>query len=235
MSLYRGAVPITGIFRGAVPITAVFRGTTLLYSPGGGDNFERDDGPLGSNWTDLGTAPDWKLGIEDGVARVLIPDAILGFPWDSRTSFMRYNVTVASQDDGFVECRPATRGDSASFTKTDGFHSQVWGKGNNTGGSATNGAGIHMQAGHLWIAKRVSGTGTKLTDCGTFQPGDVIRLRYSGATATMAKNGQDVGTAPLTGVLSNSSNRSLIIRGDGGKDTLGPRRFSPALDYVLMG
>lgn len=236
MAGFRGTVPIVGVFRGTTAYTAAYKGTTLVWSIGGAkDDFERDDGGLGSDWTDLGPSGDWKLGIEDGRCRVAIPESIIGFFWDFRTSMARYNVSVAGGDDGFVECRVATKGDSASITQLAGYNTQVWGKGNNTGSSATNGAGIHMIAGHVWIAKRVSGTVTRLADCGTFQAGDILRLTYTGTTGVMYRNGEQVGTSALTSVLSNSSNRSLIIRGDGAKDLLGPRRFSTALDYVLMG
>ena len=233
--LYRGNTPIVAVYRGNTPISTIYRGSTLVgVLVGVKEDFTRADGTLGSNWTDHGPSTDWKLGIQDGRARVLIPEGLIGGFWDYRASFARYNASTAVLDDGFVEIRPATIGDAASLTSINGYVTEVFGRGSNS--AATHGMGLRLAGGHFWIVRMVSGNATVVADCGTFQAGNLLRLTYTGNDYSATRNGTVVGTwTDSSNTASKGSGyRSLLIRGDGAKDLLGPRRFSPAIDYVQM-
>lgn len=254
MPARRGGTPILDIRRGSTLINEIRRGSTVVWSrstvvgglvPVGGlvrDDFNRDNADtLGTNWTSHGPSTDWLLGIENNFARVKIPDGQIGGVFALRTSRVRYNFARLSGDTGYVECRMSTSGSSQSALSPilngaiSGFISQLFGRLSNS--AFTHGVGIHMVAGHVWIVRRVNNAETLMADGGTFQAGDVLRLSSSGNVHTLTRNGvqaaqwnDSAGTA-----LSGSSYRSMGVRGDGGKDLLGPRRFSPAFDYVEMG
>lgn len=248
MARYRGSQPIVARYKGSVPILNRYRGSTLIWSANQGirDDFLRLDGDgneidtlntLGPDWTNYSSSSDWKIGVEDGAARVTVPDGQLGGFWSLRSSSYRCNKGVSLSDDGFVECRLATRGASASLTSTGGYVTQVMARGKLD--DAANGCGILASAGHLWIVSDTGGAfpSAKRRDCGTFQAGDVARLVFTGNTHTMYVNGTPRATpwVRTSEYLVGANYRSLWIAGQGAKDLAGPRRFSPALDYVLMG
>lgn len=241
MSHQRGTTPTIKIQRGTTEIIRVQRGSTVTYEPGGGrgDDFNRPDGAMGSAWTDLGPSTDNKLAVLNHFARVAIPDGLIGAFWDYRASFMRYNVAVNPGDDGFVECRPATLGDGGNIL-TPGYISQVFGRGNNTGSTCTDGVGYELLSGSVYICRRLASNDTLMTPGVTFQAGDIIRHTFVGNLHKIYVNGvndPDRGVWNDSGATAHKAAgyRSLIIRGDGGKDFLGPRRFSAAFDYVKMG
>lgn len=237
-SATRGTTLITDIRHGTVLINEVRRGANLVWTRSvKRDDFNRaNSATVGSNWTSLGPSSDYLLGIENKTARVKIPDGLFGGVFALRGSNMRWNVSVATGDNGYIECRPATRGDGFSLTSLSGFSSTLYGRANNTGSTLTNGIGIHMQAGTCGIASMSGGSYHVQEDGGNFQPGDRLRLTYVGDIHTLFRNGAEVAQWEDTGhiVARNSSNRSMVLGATGGKDALGPRRFSPALDYVLM-
>lgn len=210
---------------------------TWTSAPPIGDDFERDDGFIGTGWTDLGPSGDWKLGIEDGRARVLIPDGALGGFWTGRASFARYNVATAVANDCFVEARLATRGDAASLTVASGYQSGLYGRGNNVGAGATDGVGFTAMGGQVKITTRIANAQLDRADGGSFQPGDIVRVVSAGFVHTIYVNGEErnVWVDSSHVVNAGSGYRSLIMYGVGAKDLLGPRRFSPTFDYVRMG
>lgn len=237
--IQHGSTPIIRIQHGSTPLTRIQHGSTVVWTaaPPIGDDFERDDGALGANWTDLGPSGDWKLGIEDGRARVLIPDGVLGGFWTGRESIARYNAATAPANDCYVEARMATRGDAASLTVASGYYSSLLGRGSNTGGTGGDGVGFTAMGGQCRIVTRLSGTMQSRAEGGSFQPGDIIKVTSVGFLHTIFVNGTDTNVWNDAGhvVPTDASHRSLIMRGIGAKDLLGPRRFSPAFDYVRMG
>lgn len=201
------------------------------------DDFNRvDAATLGSSWTDLGPSTDYKLGIENGLARVKIPEGLIGGFFDLRTSNARYNVGTLSSGNGYIECRPGSRGDGYSATSLSGFSTTVYARVNNTGTTLSNGIGIGMQAGTCYIATLLGTTYTRRVEGGTFQAGERLRLSFAGNVFTLFVNGvQRCVWTDSSNVMSNTASfRSLGVGSLGGKDVLGPRRFGPSLDYVSL-
>jgi hypothetical protein len=241
----RGSTIIPDIRHGTTQINEIRHGTTPRWVRGGAfDDFIRLDGAgnaidtpntLGSDWTDHGPSFDWKLGVEDGRVRVGIPDAMIGAFWDFRTSCARYNVSTNSVDDGFIECLAATQGDGASFTSPSGFVTEVYGRMSNA--AFTHGVGIRMSAGHCWLIRLVGSSPTLVADGGTFQAGARLRHHFAGDLHKLYVDGRLAATWPDSGHTASKGSgfRSLGLLGQGCKDTFGPRRFGPALDYVMMG
>lgn len=232
-----GTTTITDVRVGSTLIKEVRRGGTLVWVRSSiADFFDRDDADtMGSAWTAVGS-PEYSLGVENGYARVRIPEGQLGGVFSLSISRAFFNTSALSGDNGYVECRPMSLGSSASIASPiDGYRTQVFGRVSTSG--FTNGVGIEMTAGHMWICRRVSGTDARMSDGGTFQAGDQLRLTFTGNVHTLTRNGRvaTTWTDSSNTVGTGSGNRRLGIRGDGAKDLLGPRRFSPALDYVVMG
>ena len=238
MTLYRGTAPIIAVYRGATPITAIYRGTVPLWSPDtAGDDFNGAAGPLAlPTWADI-NASVYKLGIEDGRARVLIPDGLLGGFWDFNTSTFRYALSVNPGNNGYVEARLATQGDSSSITSLSGYVTDVWNRGNNLGSTHTHGVGFRAIGGQVQLCSVIGSVVAARDDPVPFQSGAICRVSSVGNIHTQLLNGKAVGEWNDSGGLAQQGTnyRSLIITGQGAKDFLGPRRFSPALDYVKMG
>ena len=238
------------IRRGSTLINSVRRGSTLVWSrstvsggliPAGGlfrDDFNRDDADtLGTAWTSHGPSTDKFIGIENGFARLKLGiDQIGGF-FDLRTSRMRYNAAKLSVDDGYIEVRMATAGSSQTLLSMSltGYVAQAFNRLSDT--AFTHGVGIHMVSGRCWIVSRFNNNETLRGDGGNFQAGDVLRLTSVGNLHTLTVNGaqraqwNDGGG----GAWKGTGYRSMGLRSDAGKDLLGPRRYSPAFDYVEVG
>lgn len=236
MPSYHGSINVTDIRHGDTLITEVRKGSILVWDRSTiRDDFDDGDSlTLSSSWVDEGSSWDHKLGVTGGSAKVQIPDGLLGGFFDLRRSRARWDDSVSLSDDGYVECRMSSRGDGFSLTSLSGFQSQIYGRLSND--DFSEGVGIDMNAGKCSIVRRVSNIETKMADGGNFQPGDRLRLTYVGYLFTLYVNGVQKAQWNDSGHSSSkgSGYRSLGIRGDGGKDLLGPRRFSPAFDYVVM-
>lgn len=231
-----GSTSIIDIRRGTTLINEVRRGSTLVWARTSiFDDFERDDADtLGADWTYSGSTTH-KLGINSGTARVKIPDGLIGGFFSLETSRAWFNVDTASDDDGFVECQPGSLGSSASGGSPGGYYTQVFGRLSNA--AFTHGVGIYLVAGQCGIVRRVASSDSNRASGGAFQAGDVLRLTYVGNVYTLTRNGSQVAEWDDSGATASvgAGYRTLGIRGDGAKDLLGPRRFSPALNYVTMG
>lgn len=234
-----GSTRIKQIMVGNQPVREVRVGSELVWAYNFiGDDFDRDDSDnsLGSNWTNIGPSMDRRLSVENNMCRVYMPDGIIGGSWDARLAMSRWNAGTATEDDGYVEVRPTTRGDNASFWAGGGFNAAVLGRCNASGG-LTHGVGINLYAGQCYIMIAVNGNGSFVASGGAFQPGNLIRLTYTGRTFVLTVKGTTRATWTDTNMQTGlgSSYRSLVIAGSAGKDLFGPRRFSPGLDNVVMG
>lgn len=226
MALYYGGHQITGVYLGATPITAIYRGSTLVWSPGGihADFSTYPDGSLDLSgvWTNDGGS-GYDIGVENGLARVLMPDNI---PLIS--SFTRRARYTAAQHaaDGYVEIVIGNPG--SGNLSTDIFR-----RATNTSTSSA-GVGIRLRASGLYIVRRVSSTDTEVVPCGSFQGGGRARLTQNGNLHTMHYNGQFVGEWNDTAgtALNTASERTLTVVERGYKDVFGPRRFSPSLASI---
>ena len=240
MTLKVGNNTVRQIVRGGtLPIQEVRHGTDLIWAYNFiGDNFDRDDvdNSLGSDWTNIGPSGDRLLSIENNAARVYMPDGLIGGFWDARLAMSRWNKGTLDQDNGYIEVRPTSKGDNASFWAGGGFNSAVLGR-CNASGALTHGVGINLFAGQCWIMYAVNGQGVFVGNGGTFQAGNLIRLTFIDYTFTLTVNGttRTAWTDSNHITAKGASYRSLVIAGSAGKDLFGPRRYSPSLDNVVMG
>ena len=239
-----GASAVTGIYKGSVAVQNAYKGSVMVWQRSNiFDDFNRNDsGTLGSNWMNYDSA-DYNIGISSGTAQVQIPDGIIGGQYSLNSPQVRFTLHDAPGDDGYVEVGVASQGDSKSLTSTSGYVTDVWHR-LDSGVPVTHGprtyqsaVGIRLTAGQCSIVAKVGGADNVQVGCGSFQAGDIMRLIAVGNTHTLYRNGGRVGQWNDSGstVPKGSAFRSMGIRADGAKDTLGPRRFSPALDYIVMG
>lgn len=237
--IFAGQNRIKQIMVGNRPVREVRVGNELVWAYNLiGDDFDREDvdNSLGSNWTNIGPSGDRLLSIENQTARVYMPDGLIGGFWDARLAMSRWNAGTATEDDGYVEVRPTTRGDAYSWWAGGGFASAVLGR-CNASGPLTHGVGINLYAGICFIEIVVNGTGTLVANGGPFQAGNRIRLTYTGRDLVLTVKGTTRATWTDTNMVTGlgASYRSLVIAGSAGKDLLGPRRYSPSMDDVVMG
>ena len=192
VGISHGSTSIIDLRRGATLINEVRRGSTLVWSRTSiFDDFGRaDSNDLGGDWTYAGSTT-YKVGVENGTARVRIPEGLIGGFFAPTISRAWFNVDTADADDGFVECQPSSLGSSASLGSPSGYVTQVFGRVSN--GAFTHGVGIHMIAGQLSIVRRVASTDTVMVSAGTYQAGDVLRLSYAANVHTLTRNGAVVG------------------------------------------
>lgn len=243
MGVYRGDRQLVARYLGEQRIGGVYLGDEQLWSDTRlvdmFDDVDANGLPINidledtGRWTDLGSSTDHKAAVYNGTMRLDLPDGLLAQL--HRTSRARFNSQHAT-DDGYIEVKPATRGNgSPPIFSGATYTTDIFRRGNNSGSTHTHGVGIRMRESQLYIVSRISSTDAERADCGTFAPNDVIKLVQSGNLHTMLRNGNPVGEWNDTGGLAQkgSSYRSLIVRVDASKDLLGPRRFSPALDYVI--
>lgn len=234
--VYLGGVSASALYLGSTPVQRMYLGSTLVWTANSmRDDFNRvNDDVLGANWSAENPgwplAPAYTAGVVDGRCRLAIPDGLISL--DMTTSRHRYTAATAASDDGYIEAKVATQGAGPALWLFP-YVTQVFGRGSNTG--FTSGVGFQLDGSVIRLIRRVSSVDVAVVyDCGAYSPGDVIRLTYVGRLFTLTKNGETVGVWNDSGAVTakGASNRSLLIRVDGSKDLLGPRRFSPALDYV---
>ncbi|QNL30162.1 minor tail protein [Gordonia phage Mariokart] len=222
-----GSTPITDVRLGSTPITQVRRGTELLWSRATlRDDFNRADSVgLGANWVDLGPASSpYLASVVNNYARLNIPEGLVSL--SLQTSRMRYQAAVKPDDNGHVECRVALKGDEGWSRVTE-----LWGWANV---DLSGGVGIRLDGSVASIVRRVSNTNTVMAVGGAYSAGDSIRLLRNGTTWTLRRNGALMVEWPDTGNTAPSgvAFRSVCTLFTGTKDTLGPRRYSAALDYI---
>lgn len=234
-----GPKTITALRLGSKEITRVMLGRTTIWNAVDlYDDFNRSDRELDSDgvWVDCGPSIDRGAAIVDGRCRIGIPDGT----WDpfERISYMRYGKSTSPLEDGYVEALVATMGDSTKTLIGDyNYQTHVYGRVQNTG--FTNGVGIWLAASQIGLVVKRNLGESVVRKFGPYAQGDVIRLQWKGTVYTMLRNGVSLGTwTDSKGqVATGTGHRSLGIRVHGAKELFGfgPRRFSPALDYVEYG
>ncbi|QDF17567.1 hypothetical protein SEA_YAGO84_35 [Gordonia phage Yago84] len=229
MSLRRGGTAITDVRLGTKPITQIRRGSTLIWTRANlRDDFNRADSiGLGANWVDLGPATNpYLASVINGYARLNIPSNLINL--ELRTSRMRYQAAVKPTDAGHIEARVALKGDEGWDRITDIFG---WMNVDMSGGVA-----IRLDGARASIVRRLSNTSVVVATGGPYAAGDSLRLLRSAdlKTWTLRRNGQllvEWDDAALT-APAGAAFRSVGLLVSGTKDTLGPRRYSAAVDYI---
>lgn len=231
-SLRFGATPITQLRIGSTPITQLRLGGAVIWSASGAgvirvDFNQPDQIGLGTDWTDYGGVSPYLASISSGYARINIPDDLpfLGLQEDR----VRYNAAQVAGDDGHIRVKIATMGDGTGFFAA---RSQAFRRLSNA--AYSHGVGIELSNSQLSIVRRVGSVDTPMANCGTYQPGDEADLVQLGNVHTMLRNGNDVGAWNDSGATASKGSgfRSIGLMFSGGKDFFGPRRLSPAFDYV---
>jgi hypothetical protein len=221
--------PVTQLRLGSTPVQQLRLGSTLIWSSGGIrlDFNIPDQIGLGADWTSYGGVSPYLASVSSGYARINVPDAL--FILDLHEDRVRYNAATVGADDGYVEVKIATMGDGTWYFPAK---SQAMRRVSN--GSFDDGVGISTAGSQLHIDRRVAGFDAGMVACGTYQPGDIVRLVQVGNVHTMLRNGTDVGVwnDSAATAAKDSGHRSIGMMFSGGKDILGPRRFSPAFDYI---
>ncbi len=186
------------------------------------DLFDRPDGPLGPDWVlENKTVSFIELGISSGAVRFNMPDGMIALTTHEATH--RFIGGLSASADGILETQIAHKGSYDHSTR-------VWRRYANSGGGS--GVGFDFRDSTAYITKRVGGQNSLVLNLGAFAVGDVFLQRQVGSLISAWRNGEFVGEAPVPDVPTGSSNRSIGLRQEGSKDILGPRRFSPALNYI---
>lgn len=229
-------MPIPGIVaikRGASSIVQIRRGATLIWSGSGlRDDFNRTD--LGADWIHYGPAGDYVADIVNDMLRLDIPDGLLAVPL--KTDRVRLNTAQVSGTDYYLEFRVGSQGSGDSPFLGNKHRTQVFARVSD--GAFTHGVGVDLYGSQLGIVRRVSNTDTIMVpNFGAFTAGDTIRMTGVGNLHTVRRNGQFAGewNDSAATAASGAGYKSIGVRVDASKDTLGPRRFSPGIDWIEAG
>jgi hypothetical protein len=237
-ALELGTKNVRALYLGARRVSRVMLGSKLVWNSATVfDDFNRANSKLDAkDWVNAGPSFDHVASVVDGKMRIDIPDGLMD-PF-GRISYMRYTKALAPADDGYIECLVSTMGDSTPGIFADiVYRTTLFGKVSNTGFS--EGVGISLSASGISLTVRNGLIDREVKTFGSYAPLDVIRLTFVGKLYTMYRNGASLGTWTDSSnqVETGAGYRSMGIRVDGAKEMLGlgPRRFSPALDYVEYG
>lgn len=228
--------PVRRIMLGGRRVNRIMLGGRRVWSAAEVyDDFNRGDEHLdaGGKWRNEGPSLDYVASVNAGRLRLGIPDGLPGLV--ERISQMTYTGAAATGEDGWLEILVASIGDSIPTVFGDlNFVTQVFAR--MPGRGFTDGVGIDLRASQLSLVHRRDSMNRR-EPCGAFAAGDLIRMDWSGPDYTMALNGHQVGewTDKDRQVRTGPGYRHLGVRVDGAKELLGPRRFSPALDWVEYG
>ncbi|OBC03387.1 hypothetical protein A5784_14240 [Mycobacterium sp. 852013-50091_SCH5140682] len=228
-------MPIPGIVaikRDGQDIVEIRRDGQLVWSTSSlGDYFDRDT--LGANWVHYGPASDYVAGIVDGSLRLDMPDGLVSAAL--KTDRVRLNTGTTGSDDYYLEFRIGSQGSGNSITNTQ-HRTQVFARVSN--GAFTHGVGVELINSKLAIVRRVANVDTiMVADCGAYAAGDICRLTGVGNLHTLRRNGAFAGEWPDNAATAakGAGYRSIGARVDASKDLLGPRRFSPSIDWINAG
>jgi hypothetical protein len=223
VSVHVGTHTLTQITIGAAYLSQLWEADKAIWA-GIYDSFNRpDQASLTSPWVIETGINSWHIGVSGNSARLMVPDGLdLGL---TVTDAVRHSNQV-SGDDGHLEIQVATIGDP-------NYRTMVWRRYSNDG-YGLNGVGIDLYNSRASIAYRTLGVNAWEVDCGLYAEGDVLRLKQAGDVHTLLRNGTPVGTwnDQLHLASKGATYRSVAIHMQGAKQSLGPRRFSPALNYI---
>lgn len=223
MTVRAGGKVITGIRAQGKTITRVrAQGRDVWTASVLTDLFDREDGTLGPDWVLETKSGSYEIGIHAQGARFGIPDGLLGLTTKDATH--RFVKAQSVSADGYLETQIAHKGSYDHSTR-------VYRRYANTGGAS--GVGFDFRDSRAYITKRVGNANTLVLDLSSFVVGDVFRMRQVGNLHSAWKNGEFVGEVTISDAPSGTGNRSLGLRMEGSKDLLGPRRFSPQLNYIM--
>ncbi|ACF34004.1 hypothetical protein SEA_NEOS5_42 [Mycobacterium phage Neos5] len=239
-----------GLFLGDAPLRALWLGgdfltslvltddegdpTTIWETSQYGDDFDRPDASTaGSNWT-ITAGANGSLGIVSKMARHTMPDGLIG-NFVVQTARGRYIADMADQDDVVTEFRIGSQGSGDNLLgakhPTTIFH-------RHSNSDFSSGVGVRLESSTLKIVRRVSSTETVMVTGDGFKAGDICRFKSAGNVHTLYRNGHlaadpwnDTGETAAKG----ASNRRIGLVVTASKDLLGPRRFSPGIDYIVSG
>lgn len=217
---------------GDIPVTQAILGLrTVMRTSAVYDQFNRSNRFLDDDgrWVNYGPATNHRAVIENTVVRIGIPDGLT--TETEAVSYMRCAMGWAFFDDGYVQCRVFTAGDTAGLTR---YETVLFGKVNE---DFTEGVGISMAGSQLSLIVRNDGDDSVQAVFGQYSVNDVIRLAFSGKDYTVYCNNQKRGTwNDLLGqVQTGETYRSLGLKVEGACSDKGSRSFSPALDFVEYG
>ena len=217
---------------GEIPVVRAILGlTTVMRVAHVWDTFNRPNNPLDADgrWVDYGSATTYRACIENTVARIGIPDGLT--TTTQAVSYMRCATRKSTLDDGYIQCRVFSVGDTTGLKTYD---TAVFAKVND---DFTDGVGIHLSGNTLGLVVRRNSIDTVVGTFGQFSTNDIIRITFNGDDYTVFCNSQQRGTWTdrLGQAVSDAAHRSLGIRVEGAASSDGVRAFSPALDHVELG
>lgn len=217
---------------GEIPVVRAILGlTTVMRVAHVWDTFNRPNAPLDADgrWVDYGSATTYRACIENTVARIGIPDGLT--TTTQAVSYMRCATRKSTTDDGYIQCRVFSVGDTTGLKTYD---TAVFAKVND---DFTDGVGIHLSGNTLGLVVRRNSIDTVVDTFGQFSTNDIIRVTFNGDDFTVNCNAQTRGTWTdrLGQIVSDAAHRSLGIRVEGAASSDGARAFSPALDHVELG
>lgn len=222
-----GATNLAAIRLGSTALVAARLGSVLVYASSPlRDDFNRDDQPvLLSPWINETPAALYHAGVEGNACRLVLPD---GLSSQARVDSRFRHVVQVTADDGDLEIRVAHNG-------TLDYTTQVFRR-YSTDGTGAAGVGINLSQSRAGIVRRAAGVDTIMANGGLFGGGSVLRLNQTGNTHTLYRGGSNNPIATWNDTAATASRgstfRSIALHVQAAKEALGPRRFSPSLDYI---
>lgn len=208
MAINSVSTGIVGVAIGDTNLVQVMLGTDEIWSPVSlGDDFNRSDSlGLGSNWHDHGSSTTPRLAsVQGGLCRMnSVPSAItISF----RASSWRYTADTSLADDGWIEVIPADFGSGTGPTPE--YPTRILRR--LTNAAFTDGVGIEIARGLVRITRLLSGTYTARTECGSYIPGDIIRLTQTADYHELTLNGEVRGSWNDSGSSAHKGSGYLSI------------------------
>lgn len=232
MSLRLGSTLITSARLGSTLVNTMRLGSELVYAPNDmRDDFTGNDTGLNpAKWELVQGGTPYVAWIINDYCRLFIPGGLISE--SLRTASHKF-IAAQSPDEQhqYLETRVATRGDNDSS-----LYTRVWSRVNNSAGF-THGVGYEFGGSNLYIVSKVAGNDLQREYCGVYLEGDTLRMVNNVRNHSLYRNGRFVGQwddlAASAQMGAGYTSMAITVRGL--KGFLGPRRFSPGLDYIECG